>query len=87
MIAAVVTGDGVVTALLERSWDGIRDLDAAPAWLRSTALNLARSGLRRRQVFGRLRATPNPFDARMSPVRLVGGAGASEGPSAKSREQ
>jgi RNA polymerase sigma-70 factor (sigma-E family) len=44
---------------LHRSWDGIRDLDAAPAWLRSTALNLARSGLRRRQVFGRLRVVPS----------------------------
>ena len=43
---------------LHRSWDGIRDLDAAPAWLRSTVLNLARSGLRRRQVFGRLQLVP-----------------------------
>ena len=43
---------------LHRSWDGIRDLDAAAAWLRSTTLNLARSGLRRRQVFGRLRVVP-----------------------------
>ena len=43
---------------LYRSWDGIRDLDAAPAWLRSTALNLTRSGLRRRQAFGRLRVVP-----------------------------
>jgi RNA polymerase sigma factor (sigma-70 family) len=42
-----------------RSWDGIRDFDAAPARLRSTALNLARSGLRRRQVFGRLRVVPS----------------------------
>ena len=43
---------------LHRAWDEIEDLDAAPAWLRSTALNLARSGLRRRQVFARLRVVP-----------------------------
>ena len=43
---------------LHRAWGGMRDLDAAPAWLRSTVLNLARSGLRRRQVFGRLRIVP-----------------------------
>jgi RNA polymerase sigma-70 factor (sigma-E family) len=45
-------------ARLHRSWNKVRDLDAAPAWLRSTALNLARSGLRRRQVFNRLRVVP-----------------------------
>jgi RNA polymerase sigma-70 factor (sigma-E family) len=43
---------------LQRAWGGIREIDAAPAWLRSTVLNLARSGLRRRQGFGRLRLAP-----------------------------
>jgi len=32
---------------LHRSWDRIRDLDAAPAYLRSIVLNTSRSGLRR----------------------------------------
>ena len=47
-------------ASLYRSWDRVRNLDAAPAWLRSAALNLARSGLRRRQAFARLRPVPRP---------------------------
>jgi RNA polymerase sigma-70 factor (sigma-E family) len=39
-------------ARLQRSWP-IRDPDAAPAYLRSTVLNLARSRLRRRLVAAR----------------------------------
>jgi RNA polymerase sigma-70 factor (sigma-E family) len=35
---------------LHRSWDRIRDLDAAPAYLRSIVMNTSRSGLRRLRV-------------------------------------
>jgi RNA polymerase sigma-70 factor (sigma-E family) len=45
-------------ARLHRSWGSLRDVDAAPAWLRSTVLNLARSGLRRRLVARRNRPSP-----------------------------
>jgi RNA polymerase sigma factor (sigma-70 family) len=33
---------------VQRAWDRIRDADAAASYLRTTAFNLARSGLRRR---------------------------------------
>jgi RNA polymerase sigma-70 factor (sigma-E family) len=45
-------------ARLHRSWDRLGDVERAPAWLRSTVLNIARSGLRRRQAYGRLRPVP-----------------------------
>jgi RNA polymerase sigma-70 factor (sigma-E family) len=44
---------------LHRSWPTLRDPAAAPAWLRSTVLNLARSGLRRRLVARRLPHVPH----------------------------
>lgn len=45
---------------LHRSWDRLRDPSAAPAYLRSTVVNLARSGLRRRLVARRHPPTPFP---------------------------
>jgi len=43
---------------LHRSWGRLRDPSAAPAYLRSTVLNLARSGLRRRLVARRHAPVP-----------------------------
>jgi RNA polymerase sigma-70 factor (sigma-E family) len=45
---------------LHRSWNRLRDPSAAPAYLRSTVVNLARSGLRRRLVARRHAPTPFP---------------------------
>jgi RNA polymerase sigma-70 factor (sigma-E family) len=47
-------------ARLYHSWDRVRDPAAAPAWLRSAVLNLARSTLRRRRAFTRIRFVPAP---------------------------
>lgn len=58
-------------ARLHRSWASIRDLDAAPAWLRSTALNLARSGLRRRLVARRARPALLPDAASAESLALL----------------
>jgi RNA polymerase sigma-70 factor (sigma-E family) len=48
---------------LHRSWPKLRDPAAAPAWLRSTVLNLARSGLRRRLLSRSLPHVPRPDTA------------------------
>jgi RNA polymerase sigma-70 factor (sigma-E family) len=48
---------------LHRSWSKLRDPASAPAWLRSTVLNLARSGLRRRLLARRLPHVPQPDSA------------------------
>ena len=53
-------------ARVQRAWPGV-DPDRASAYLRSTAFNLARSGLRRRAVAGRYR-----------PDRAAPGAGADD---------
>src|SRR5262249_11368561 len=45
-------------ARLHREWHRIRDVDAAAAWLRSTVLNIARSGLRRWRTAAALRLVP-----------------------------
>lgn len=45
---------------LHRSWDRLRDPSAAPAYLRSTVVNLARSRLRRRLVARRHAPVPFP---------------------------
>ncbi len=42
------------------SWRGVRELDKAEAYLRTTVVNLSRSRLRRRQVAARHRAEPLP---------------------------
>jgi len=47
-------------ARLYRSWDRIRDVESAPAWLRSTALNVVRSALRRRGISRRLPLVVEP---------------------------
>ncbi len=57
-LAMMLTGDvGVAEELVQeafvrvwRSWDKIRDVDAARAYLRTTAVNLSRSHLRRRTL-------------------------------------
>jgi RNA polymerase sigma-70 factor (sigma-E family) len=43
---------------LHRSWDRIRDLDAAPAYMRSIVMNTSRSGLRKLRVASRYAAPP-----------------------------
>ena len=45
---------------LHRSWHRVRDLERAPAYLRSIVLNTARSRLRRRRVAERHRPDPLP---------------------------
>ena len=47
-------------ARLLASSSGLRDVDKAPAWLRSTVLNLARGRLRRRLVASRHAPVPEP---------------------------
>jgi RNA polymerase sigma-70 factor (sigma-E family) len=50
------TGEEIVQEAfvrMQRSWDRIDDLVAAPAYLRTTVLNLARSRLRRRVIHRR----------------------------------
>ena len=42
------------------SWRGVRDLDRAHAYLRTSVVNLSRSRLRRRQVASRYRPEPRP---------------------------
>ena len=64
-LAVVLTGDRELAedvvqdafANLLRGWDRLLDVDAAPAYLRTSVVNLARSALRRRWVRMR-RASP-----------------------------
>jgi RNA polymerase sigma-70 factor (sigma-E family) len=45
---------------MHRSWDRIDDVKAAPAYLRTTVVNLARSRLRRREISRRLKPQAQP---------------------------
>lgn len=53
-----------------QSWRQIREEESAPAYLRATVVNLARSSLRRRLLEARHRSSSKPLDAASGQERL-----------------
>ena len=56
---------------LQLGWGRVRDPERAPAWLRSTVLNGARSRLRRRRVRSSLRSLPAPATSSAAPAETA----------------